>query len=42
MSDAVDARTDSGIPVRGVYAEGDVAPGLELRLGAPGHPPFTR
>ena len=42
MSDAVGARTDSGIAVRGVYAEGDVAPGLERRLGTPGHPPFTR
>ncbi len=42
MSDVLDARTDSGIPVREVYSEGDVAPDLGRRLGTPGHPPFTR
>jgi methylmalonyl-CoA mutase N-terminal domain/subunit len=36
------ASTDSGIPVREVYAADDVAPGLGERLGVPGEPPFTR
>ena len=34
--------TDAGIPVREVYTEDDLAPGLAERLGAPGQPPFTR
>jgi methylmalonyl-CoA mutase, N-terminal domain len=34
--------TDSGIPVEGLYEAGDVAPGLEGRLGEPGSYPFTR
>jgi methylmalonyl-CoA mutase N-terminal domain/subunit len=34
--------TDSGIEIQGLYEEGDVAPGLEERLGEPGAPPFTR
>jgi methylmalonyl-CoA mutase N-terminal domain/subunit len=34
--------TDSGIEIQGLYEEGDVAPGLEERLGEPGTPPFTR
>jgi methylmalonyl-CoA mutase, N-terminal domain len=34
--------TDAGIPVREVYREADLAPGLPDRLGAPGEPPFTR
>jgi methylmalonyl-CoA mutase, N-terminal domain len=34
--------TDSGIEVKETYAEGDVAPGLEERLGEPGRYPFTR
>src|SRR3954452_17859900 len=34
--------TDSGIEVKVVYDEGDVAPGLEERLGEPGDYPFTR
>ncbi|HWN72743.1 MAG TPA: methylmalonyl-CoA mutase family protein, partial [Solirubrobacterales bacterium] len=34
--------TDSGIEIEPLYDEGDVAPGLEERLGAPGAPPFTR
>ncbi len=34
--------TDSGIEIETVYEEGDVAPGLEERLGEPGAPPFTR
>jgi methylmalonyl-CoA mutase, N-terminal domain len=38
----VDVRTDSSIPVRTVYTESDVAPGLPGRLGLPGEPPFTR
>ena len=39
-----DARrfTDSGIEVKTVYTEDDVAPGLEERLGMPGEYPFTR
>ena len=42
MSDLPGARSDSGIPVREVYTEDDVAPGLASRLGTPGNPPFTR
>ncbi len=34
--------TDSGIEVERLYEEGDVAPGLEERLGEPGEYPFTR
>jgi methylmalonyl-CoA mutase, N-terminal domain len=34
--------TDSGIEVKVTYLEGDVAPGLEERLGEPGEYPFTR
>jgi methylmalonyl-CoA mutase, N-terminal domain len=34
--------TDSGIEVKKVYTEDDVAPGLEERLGRPGGYPFTR
>ncbi|HEU4707314.1 MAG TPA: methylmalonyl-CoA mutase family protein [Solirubrobacterales bacterium] len=34
--------TDSGIEIEPLYDEGDVAPGLEERLGEPGQPPFTR
>ena len=34
--------TDSGIEVKETYAEGDVGPGLEERLGEPGEYPFTR
>ena len=34
--------TDSGIEVRTVYGEQDVAPGLEERLGEPGEYPYTR
>jgi methylmalonyl-CoA mutase, N-terminal domain len=34
--------TDSGIEVERVYEAGDVAPGLEERLGEPGSYPFTR
>jgi methylmalonyl-CoA mutase N-terminal domain/subunit len=34
--------TDSGIEIDVVYDEGDVAPGLEERLGEPGEYPFTR
>jgi len=34
--------TDSGIEIERLYDEGDVAPGLEERLGEPGEPPFTR
>ncbi len=34
--------TDSGIPVERLYEPGDVAPGLEERLGEPGAYPFTR
>ncbi len=34
--------TDSGIEIDPLYTEGDVAPGLKERLGAPGAPPFTR
>jgi len=34
--------TDSGIEVKPVYTEEEVAPGLEERLGTPGEYPFTR
>jgi methylmalonyl-CoA mutase N-terminal domain/subunit len=34
--------TDSGIELDRLYDSGDVAPGLEQRLGAPGEYPFTR
>jgi methylmalonyl-CoA mutase, N-terminal domain len=34
--------TDSGIEIKPLYDEDDVAPGLEERLGEPGQPPFTR
>ncbi len=34
--------TDSGIEVEPLYESGDVAPGLEERLGEPGSYPFTR
>jgi methylmalonyl-CoA mutase N-terminal domain/subunit len=34
--------TDSGIEVRPLYAEGDVAEGLPERLGRPGAEPYTR
>jgi methylmalonyl-CoA mutase N-terminal domain/subunit len=34
--------TDSGIEIERLYEAGDVAPGLEERLGEPGEPPFTR
>src|SRR4051794_3256502 len=34
--------TDSGIEIERLYDEGDVAPGLQERLGEPGEPPFTR
>ena len=34
--------TDSGIEIERLYTEGDVAPGLEERLGEPGEYPFTR
>jgi methylmalonyl-CoA mutase, N-terminal domain len=34
--------TDSGIEVKGLYTEDDVAPGLADRLGEPGQEPFTR
>jgi methylmalonyl-CoA mutase N-terminal domain/subunit len=34
--------TDSGIEVKPVYHEDDVAPGIEERLGEPGEYPFTR
>jgi methylmalonyl-CoA mutase, N-terminal domain len=34
--------TDSGIEIERVYEAGDVAPGLDERLGEPGSYPFTR
>ena len=34
--------TDSGIDVKRLYEDGDVAPGLEDRLGEPGEYPYTR
>jgi methylmalonyl-CoA mutase, N-terminal domain len=34
--------TDSGIEVKPLYTEQDVAPGLPERLGEPSHYPFTR
>jgi methylmalonyl-CoA mutase, N-terminal domain len=42
MSELREITTDSGVPVREVYSERDVAPALGERLGAPGLPPFTR
>jgi methylmalonyl-CoA mutase, N-terminal domain len=35
-------RTSSGIEVRPVYGPGDLPPGLDARLGAPGAFPYTR
>jgi methylmalonyl-CoA mutase, N-terminal domain len=43
--DSASVTTDSGIPVAPVYTCDDLAgpaDSLELRLGLPGHPPFTR
>ena len=34
--------TDSGIEIKRLYEEDDVAPGLEERLGEPGEYPYTR
>jgi methylmalonyl-CoA mutase N-terminal domain/subunit len=34
--------TDSGIEIEPLYDAGNVAPGLEERLGEPGHEPYTR
>src|SRR2546423_7772316 len=34
--------TDSGIEIKRLYEEDDVAPGLQERLGDPGEYPFTR
>ncbi|HEX7353651.1 MAG TPA: methylmalonyl-CoA mutase family protein, partial [Mycobacteriales bacterium] len=34
--------TESGLPIKPVYDEGDVGPGLAERLGRPGEPPYTR
>jgi methylmalonyl-CoA mutase N-terminal domain/subunit len=34
--------TDSGIEIKTVYTDDDVAPGLEARLGMPGEYPYTR
>ncbi|MCW2607355.1 MAG: methylmalonyl-CoA mutase [Frankiales bacterium] len=34
--------SESGFPVQPLYGEGDVAPGLPERLGAPGEYPYTR
>ena len=34
--------TDSGIEIKRLYEEDDVAPGLQERLGEPGEYPFTR
>ena len=34
--------TDSGIEIEPLYDADDVAPGLQERLGEPGHEPFTR
>ena len=34
--------TDSGIEIKTLYEEEDVKPGLEERLGEPGHYPYTR
>ncbi|HEY6771409.1 MAG TPA: methylmalonyl-CoA mutase family protein [Solirubrobacterales bacterium] len=34
--------TDSGIEIKRLYEESDVAPGLQERLGEPGEYPFTR
>ncbi len=34
--------TESGLPIKSVYDADDIRPGLDQRLGAPGHFPFTR
>ena len=34
--------TDSGIEIKTLYTDEDVKPGLEERLGEPGHYPYTR
>jgi methylmalonyl-CoA mutase N-terminal domain/subunit len=34
--------SESGFPIEPLYSAGDLAPGLEDRLGAPGQFPFTR
>jgi methylmalonyl-CoA mutase N-terminal domain/subunit len=34
--------TDSGIEIEPLYDQDDVAPGIEQRLGEPGHEPYTR
>jgi methylmalonyl-CoA mutase N-terminal domain/subunit len=34
--------SESGFPIQPLYGPGDVAPGLEERLGEPGEYPFTR
>ena len=35
-------QSESGFPINPLYAPGDVAPGLEERLGEPGQYPYTR
>ncbi len=42
MSSERQFTTDSGLAVEAWYREDDLAPDLLGRLGAPGHPPFTR
>jgi methylmalonyl-CoA mutase N-terminal domain/subunit len=42
VSEVRESTTGAGVPVREVYTEDDLAPGLAERLGAPGRPPFTR
>jgi methylmalonyl-CoA mutase N-terminal domain/subunit len=41
-SDTEHRFTDSGIDVKRLYEDDDVAPGLDQRLGVPGEYPFTR
>jgi methylmalonyl-CoA mutase, N-terminal domain len=41
-SDTEHRFTDSGIDVKRLYEDDDVAPGLDERLGVPGEYPFTR
>jgi methylmalonyl-CoA mutase N-terminal domain/subunit len=42
ISSGVPLDTLSGVPLKGLYTEDDLEPGLEERVGQPGEYPFTR
>ncbi len=42
MTDDLGIQTESGIEVKPLYTADDLPEDLDQRLGAPGHPPFTR